>query len=200
MILLAADGETISSIAEKVGTSRARIHDWLGRLEESGVEGLFDEPRSGRPERITPLEQHQVVAVACRSPEEFGVNRTLWSHEALAQALVSSKLARSISRATVQRILDEAQIKPHRVKMWCHSTDPEYQKKLRAIVRLYVRPPKSEPVLCVDEKTGMQALSRSRTMQPTRPGRSARFEFEYKRNGTRRQCTARMRKKDAVLI
>lgn len=185
MVLLTADGEAVSAIADKVGTSRGRVHDWLWRFEESGVEGLFDEPRSGRPETITALERHQVVAVACRTPTEFGVHRTLWTHESLAAALVSSKLVRSISRATVQRILDEAQIKPHRVKMWCHSTDPEYQKKLRAIVRLYVRPPKGEPVLCIDEKTGMQALSRSREMQHARPSRSARFEFEYKRNGTR---------------
>ena len=63
--------------------------------------------------------------------------------------------------------------------------DPDYEKKLRAIVRLYVRRPKGEPVLCVDEKTGMQALSRSRDLQPAQARRNARFEFEYKRNGTR---------------
>ena len=185
MVLLAANGETVTGIADKLGTSRSRVHDWLWRFQELGVEGLRDDPRSGRPETITALERHQVVAVACRSPEEFGVHRTLWTHESLAEALVSSKLARSISRATVQRILDEAEIKPHRVKMWCHSTDPEYQRKIRAIVRLYVRPPKGEPVLCIDEKTGMQALSRSRELQPARAGQSARFEFEYQRHGTR---------------
>jgi transposase len=69
--------------------------------------------------------------------------------------------------------------------MWCHSKDPDYQKKMRGIVRLYVKRPSGEPVLCVDEKTGMQALSRSRNLQAPQAGRAGRFEFEYKRNGTR---------------
>ena len=113
------------------------------------------------------------------------MERVLWSHEALADAVVSAGLVRSISSSTVGRILLEAQIKPHRVKMWCHSNDPAYQQKMKAIVELYVDPPKGEPVLCIDEKTGMQALSRARQLQPATTDRSARFEFEYKRNGTR---------------
>jgi transposase len=98
---------------------------------------------------------------------------------------VSSELVREVSASQVGRILDEADIKPHRVKMWCHSTDPNFQEKMRGIVRLYVKRRKGEPVLCIDEKTGMQALSRSRALQPASPGRSARYEFDYKRNGTR---------------
>jgi transposase len=125
------------------------------------------------------------VAAACRSPREFGVDRDVWSQESLRDALVSTGLIRKIGKTSVQAILDEAEIKPHRVKSWCHSTDPDYQKKMRAIVRLYVRRPPGEPVLCIDEKTGMQALSRSRDLQPPQPGRAGRFEFEYKRNGTR---------------
>ena len=185
MILLAADGEPISAIARTVGTFRPRVIHWLRQFEEFGVQGLQDMPRSGRPEEITPLERHQVIATACRSPKEFGFHRTVWSQKSLTKAVVRAKLVRSISRATVGRILDEAEIKPHRVKMWCHSRDPAYQKKMRAIVKLYVNPPKGEPLLCVDEKTGMQALSRARELQPPGARRAARFEFEYKRNGTR---------------
>ena len=185
MVLLAADGESISSIACKIGSSRTRVSHWLAGFQKSGLDGLEDLPRPGRPWEITSLERHQVIATACCSPKKFGVQRTLWSHGALSKTLVSAGLVRSISPVTVWRILDEAEIKPHRVKMWCHSNDPCYQQKMRAIVDLYVNRPKGEPVLSIDEKTGMQALSRAHDLKPPEPGRDARFDFEYKRNGTR---------------
>jgi transposase len=147
--------------------------------------GLQDMPRRGRPPEITPLERHQVIATACRSPMDFGFQRTLWDHATLAIAVTSGGLVRSISARTVGRILEDAEIKPHRIKMWCHSDDPAYQDKMRAIVDLYVRLPEGEPVLSIDEKTGMQALSRRRALKGAGPGRPGRFEFEYKRNGTR---------------
>ena len=90
-----------------------------------------------------------MIATACRSPKELEVNRTLWSSESLAETVVWHGLVRSISKATVARILTDAEIKPHRVKMWCHSKDPAYQEKMRAIVDLYVNLPKGEPVLCI---------------------------------------------------
>lgn len=185
IILLAANGESKSSIARQLGTNRTRVGEWIDRFELDGIEGLQDYARSGRPTTITALERHQVIATACRSPREFGIDRAVWTHESLREAVVSAELVREISTTTLGTILDEAEIKPHRVKMWCHSNDPDYAKKMRAIVRLYVRRPKGEPVLCIDEKTGMQALSRSRELQPAQAQRDARFEFEYKRNGTR---------------
>jgi transposase len=109
----------------------------------------------------------------------------LWDHATLAIAVMSADLVRSISSRTVGRILEDAEIKPHHVKMWCHSDDPAYQEKMRAIVDLYINLPKGEPVLSIDEKTGMQALSRRRPLQPASSKRDARFDFEYKRNGTR---------------
>jgi transposase len=185
MILLADGGESVSSIARKMGTCRAQVGRWIQRFKEGGPEGLRDAPRSGRPPEVTSLERHQVIATACRSPRGFGLHRAVWSHEALAEAVVSAGLVRSISSSTVGRILLQAQIKPHRVKMWCHSNDPAYQQKMKAIVKLYVDPPQGEPVLCIDEKTGIQALSRARQLQPAGPARPGRFGFEYKRNGTR---------------
>ena len=184
-VLLRAGGESISSIARKEGTSRSRVGEWLSRFEVGRMAGLLDLARPGRPAEITSLERHQVIAAACRSPRAFGQERVLWSQESLAGAVMDAGLVRSISPRTVGRILEEAEIKPHRVKMWCHSKDPAFQEKMQAIVALYVHPPKGEPVLCVDEKSGMQALSRSRALQPASSGRAARFEFEYKRNGTR---------------
>jgi transposase len=185
MVLLAAERESISAIARKLGTCRARVGQWLQRFGERRLAGLEDLPRSGRPPEITSLERHQVIATACRAPTDFGFQRVLWDHATLAIALMSAGLVRSISSRTVGRILQDAEIKPHRVKMWCHSDDPADQEKMRAIVDLYINLPKGEPVLSIDEKTGMQALSRRRPLQPASSKRDARFDFEYKRNGTR---------------
>lgn len=185
MVMLASSGESISSIARQMGTCRARVGEWLGRFRTEGIAGLADEPRTGRPVSITPLERHQVIAAACKGPTRLGVERNTWTHESLRDALVSTGLVRQISSSEVGRILEGADLKPHRVRGWCHSTDPDYQRKMRSIVRLYVRRPTGEPVVCIDEKTGMQALSRSRDLQPATPGRPGRQEFEYRRNGTR---------------
>ncbi len=185
MVLLAADGTAKSEIARQLGTNRSRVGAWLRRFERERLDGLVDAARSGRPIKITALERHQVVAAACRSPREFGLVQPVWTHSSLRDALIKTKLVREISVATVGAILDGADIKPHRVKMWCHSNDPAFQEKMRAIVALYVRPPRGQPVLCIDEKTGMQALSRARALQPAASGRAARFDFEYRRHGTR---------------
>jgi transposase len=185
MVLLAADGASKSEIARQLGTNRSRVGTWLGRFERERLAGLVDAPRSGRPIKITALERHQVIAAACRLPRDFGLEEPVWRQASLRAALVSAGLVREISVATIGSILDEADIKPHRVKMWCHSKDPAFQEKMRAIVTLYVRRRPGQPVLCVDEKTGMQALSRSRALRPAAAGRAARFDFEYGRHGTR---------------
>lgn len=185
MLLLAHSGKSVSEIARVMGTSRPIVRTWIGRYWDVGLSGLLDQPRSGRPELISALERHQVVATACLPPERFGLHRSVWSHDTLAETLVREGLVDSISATTVGRILDEAEIKPHRVKMWCHSNDPRYQEKMRDIVELYVHPPEGEALLSIDEKTGMQALSRARAMKPAAPGREARQDFEYRRNGTR---------------
>ena len=185
MVLLAAAGETIASIARQLATSRSRVSQWLARFDEKRLEGLVDLPRSGRPQVLSALERHQVVAAACQSPRAFGVMRDVWSRQSLAEAVVSSGVVRRISASTVSEILDDAEIRPHRVRAWCHSKDPKFQEKMQAIVKLYIHRPKGEPVLCVDEKTGMQALSRSRALKPAAVGRAGRQDFEYRRNGTR---------------
>lgn len=184
-ILLAAEGKSISAVAKAIGTCRSRVGDWLRRFREHRLDGLADSQRSGRPVEITPLERHQVIATACQSPADFGPHRVVWDHATLASAVMSAGLVRSISPRTVGRILQDAEIKPHHVKMWCHSDDPNYQEKMRAIVDLYVRLPKGQPVLSIDEKTGMQALSHRRPLKPASSRRRPRQDFEYKRNGTR---------------
>ncbi|MDP2958338.1 MAG: IS630 family transposase [Longimicrobiales bacterium] len=166
MVLLASSGTSVAAVARQMGTNRARVGEWLRRFQALGVEGLGDEARSGRPTEISALERHQVIAAACSKPSELGLERAVWSHESLAEALEESGRVRSISSSTVGRILAEAEIKPHRVKTWCHSTDPEYQSKMRAIVDLYVSPPGGEPVLSIDEKSGIQVLVGSLNFVP----------------------------------
>jgi transposase len=185
MVLLAASGESISSIACQLGTSRSRVTEWLTRFREERGDGLADQPRSGRPRVLSSLERHQVVAAACQSPQAYGLARTVWTHQSLAEAVVAAGHVRAISSTTVGEILEEAEIRPHRIKAWCHSNDPDFQQKMRSIVRLYTSKPKGQPVLCIDEKTGMQALPRSRALVPAAAGRAGRQDFEYRRNGTR---------------
>ena len=185
MVLLAAQGVPVKSIARRLGTNRSLVKKWLGRFRCRGLRGLEDRPRSGRPQKVRCLERTRVVAAACQAPEKYGLERVLWSHSALSEALVECGMVESISAATVGRILRQAQIKPHRVKMWCHSEDPRFQEKLREIVRLYMDAPLGEPVLCIDEKSGMQALSRARGLRRLGVGGWGRLEYEYKRQGTR---------------
>jgi transposase len=185
MVLLAAAGKSVAAVARQLGTCRLRVSQGLKRFERARLSGLEDRPRSGRPIEITSLERHQVIAIACRAPKDLGVARNTWTHESLRDTLVRKRLVRRISISEVGRILSEADLKPHRVKGWCHSSDPDFQTKMRAIVALYVRRPTGAPVLSVDEKTGMQVLSRARELQPAAPGRAGRLEFEYRRHGTR---------------
>jgi len=180
IVLRCADGHGVNEITEQLGCSPPTVSKWRGRYAREGIEALGDAPRPGPPLTHGPETRAILIAKACTRPPETpeGARRERWTYEELGE-----EVGMSASQAHV--ILSRAEIKPHRVKMWCHSTDPDYQKKMRSIVRLYVRRPKGEPVLCIDEKTGMQALSRARELQPAAPRRAARFEFEYQRNGTR---------------
>ena len=185
IVLYCAKGVAHEEIARRLQTSPGQIRKWRGRFEEWGLDGLQDADRSGRPPLITPAEQVKVLGVACREPRQFGQARTLWSMESLARLLVASGRVRAISASSVWRILNNAGIKPHRIRMWCTSTDPLYDEKLADITSLYLEPPPSEPVLCIDEKTGMQALSRKHALKRARPGEVGKQDFEYRRNGTR---------------
>ena len=185
IVLLAAHGLSKSAIAGRLGTNRYRVNLWLGRFEERGVPGLKDLSRSGRPREISALERHEVLAAACRDPRDLGLERDLWSHHALAEVLAEGALVEAISASSVGRILRAGDLKPHRVKMWCHSKDPQFREKLHDIVQLYLNLPPGEPVVCVDEKSGMQALSRQRGVVRGGQQKPNRLEFEYRRNGTR---------------
>ena len=184
MILWRSQGVSIRQIARRLRTNRTTVNRWVNRFRQRRLDGLQDLPRTGRPNRIGTLERTQIVAMACQSPAKYGLVRNLWSHRALSEAAMEAGYSQQISGDTVRRILKRAEIKPHRVKMWCHSKDPRFQEKLRDIVGLYLGRQGQEPVLCVDEKSGMQALSRQRGLIGPKPARALRLEFEYRRNGT----------------
>jgi transposase len=185
IVLLCWEGVPHAEVARRLGTPESQVRKWLRRFREERVDGLCDAPRAGRPCLITPAERVRVLGVACRDPARFGEERTTWSLESLARVLVDSGRVKTISKSSVHRILEGAGLKPHKVRMWCTSSDPLYDQKLAEITSLYLDPPPGEPVVCIDEKTGMQALSRLHPLRRPRPGQSCREEFEYRRNGTR---------------
>jgi hypothetical protein len=148
---------------------------------------LKDRPRSGRPPTIDPVSRCELISMACGLPSDFGVtSRSLWSHEALAQTLAARRDGTAMSRTSVGRILRGAAIRPHKVKMWCHSPDPQFREKATRLCELYVNPPPDAVVLCIDEKTGMQALGRKFPVKSAGRGREVRIDSHYKRNGTRK--------------
>jgi hypothetical protein len=125
--------------------------------------------------------------MACGEPKDFGVPlRDVWTIDSLHERFVETHPEVAISRTSVLRILHDKQLRPHRVKMWLHSPDPLFRAKVTDICELYLDPPAGSVVLCVDEKTGMQALGRKHPVQGCAPGRDRRMDYEYVRNGTRK--------------
>jgi transposase len=185
LVLLLDEGVSGREVARRLGTPRSQVAKWLGRYLTGGLEALRDAPRSGRPRRIRQGERVETLAVACRSPMQLGVERTLWSQKSLAQFLTASGRVRQISASSVQRILAEADLRPHKVRMWCTSNDPDYDRKKADVLSLYLDPPPGEAVVCIDEKTQIQALSRRVPLRRAREGLEGCQEHDYKRHGTR---------------
>jgi len=174
LILLAADKMTNVQIAKEVGLSRAMVVQWRHRFVRERVAGLVDRPRSGRPRVYTEEDRLRVVETACtkKPPGE-----THWSIRSLAKAT-------GVKKDAVHQILRENKLKPHRVGTFSQSPDPDFVAKVLDVVGLYLDPPKNAIVLCVDEKTQVQALDRTQPMLPMRPDQIERHTHDYKRNGT----------------
>jgi putative transposase len=172
VVLLAADGFENGEIAGRVGISFVAVCKWRQRYARHGIVGLKDKAGRGRPKRLTHDQMLKVVEVACKKPGDA----THWSVRRLAQELGFVKKSR------LQQLLKGFDLKPHQFEMWCFSNDPRYEQKKADIVGLYLDPPKNAFVVCIDEKPGIQALSRKRL--PMAPGHAEKFDHEYKRNGT----------------
>jgi transposase len=145
----------------------------------------------GRADRgfFPPEDRHKVLVLATTKPAEAGTPVSHWSLEDLATRIVNDAHYVNMSRSTVQRILAEAELKPHKVRSWMHSDDPEFEKLALGICRLYLKAPmlykQGELLLCTDEKTGIQALERKHPGKPAVPGKIELREPEYIRHGTR---------------
>src|SRR6266849_2500902 len=136
-----------------------------------------------------PEDRHKVVVLATTKPVELGLPISHWSLEDLAIQIVNDAHYRDMSRSTINRILNSNDLKPHRCTQWLHSDDPDFEAKALHIAQLYLDAPRlyqhGELVLCVDEKTSIQALERKYPGRPMEAGRPERREFEYIRHGTR---------------
>ncbi len=175
VILLSLEGVSLDEIQLKTSLSRSVVNKWRNRFRSKGIEGLKDAPRAGKPPVITPEQKAMVVQKACEKP---GGGYTNWSQSRIAAEV-------GISQGMVQRILKKADLKPHKIDYWCgKSPDPEFESKMINIVGLYMNPPENAIVLCVDEKTQMQALDRSQPELPLKAGLPKRQTATYKRNGT----------------
>jgi transposase len=174
IVLLAAEGLNNVAIAARVGTSRVTVATWRRRFATQRLEGLLDEPRPGAPRTVS---DEKVAEVVTATLESLPVGRTHWSSRSMAKA---SGLAPS----TVQRIWKAFSLQPHRTETFKLSTDPLFVEKVRDIIGLYLSPPERALVLCVDEKSQIQALDRTQPLLPMRPGQAERRTHDYKRHGT----------------
>lgn len=181
-----ASGVTVAEVARRLSTTRVTVRQWRDRFLIFGdLDGLRDLARSGRPSRV-PLEVRlQLVKLACiRTDEKRMRFRDVWTYGALREAL-RRETGYTLSITEIGRILRAEGMRPHRVNLWLHSPDPKFRAKVRRICRLYTSLPDGAAVLCVDEKTCIQALGRRFPMHSGGPGQPSRFEFEYVRRGTR---------------
>ena len=174
IVLGAAEGATNTQIAADTGVSLPTVGLWRRNFAERGLHGLADAPRSGRPRQIDDEEVQRVLAKTLEAPPD---GSTHWSVRRLAAAT-------GVSPTTVHRIWREHKLKPHQVRSFKFSKDPRLAEKIIDVVGLYMDPPKGALVLCVDEKTQIQALDRTQPTLPIKPGKAQRMTHDYKRNGT----------------
>jgi transposase len=175
IILLSAAGKSLEEIIDATGISRPVVNKWRQRFRLLGMEGLQDAPRSGKPAVITAGQKAMVIQKACEKPTGGYTN---WSQKRIAKQV-------GISQSKVHQILKQADLKPHKIEYWCgKSPDPEFESKMINIVGLYLNPPENAIVLCVDEKTQIQALDRTQPILPLKQKAPKRLTATYKRNGT----------------
>jgi transposase len=175
IVLACADGAGNTQVAEALGISRATVAKWRSRFAADRLEGLSDEPRPGAPRTIT---DEQVELVITRTLEEQGPGLdTHWSTRSMAAAT-------GMSQSAISRIWRAFELKPHLIQTWKLSADPQFIEKVRDVVGLYMDPPEQALVLCVDEKSQIQALDRTAPCLPILPTTPARRTHDYVRNGT----------------
>src|SRR2546421_9423849 len=174
VVLACAQGLANNAVAKRLRCSLGMVGKGRSRFLKTRLEGLYDQPRPGAPRKITDA---QVEPIVVRTLENTPRAQTHWSTRGLAQAT-------GLSRMTISRIWRAFGLQPHRTDTFKLSPDPLLIEKVRDIVGLYMNPPDHALVLCVDEKTQIQALDRTQPLLPLRPGQLERRTHDYKRHGT----------------
>lgn len=174
IVLACATGEQNKEVANWLKIHPMTVGKWRRRFLDQRVDGLRDEPRSGAPRTI---DDERIEAMIVRTLEGQPPDATHWSSRDMARAC-------GLSVSSVQRIWRAFGLQPHRLETFKLSTDPDFVGKVRDVVGLYVSPPQHAVVLCVDEKSQIQALDRTQPMLPLRPGQPARRSHDYIRHGT----------------
>src|SRR5215217_7474728 len=174
IVLAAAEGLKNTEIAERLGTGRPMVTKWRNRFAEHRLDGLSDEPRPGRPRTIT---DEQVDAVIATTLESTPRDATHWSTRSMAAEI-------GLTQTAVSRIWRAFGLQPHRQDAFKLSKDPLFVEKVHDVVGLYLNPPERAVVLCVDEKSQIQALDRTAPILPMLPGVPQRATHDYRRAGT----------------
>ena len=177
VVLACGDGLDNEAVARKLRCSRGMVGKWRARFLMQRLEGLYDEPRPGAPRKVSDEQVEQVEQVVIQSLESTPRGQTHWSTRGLAQAT-------GLSRMTISRIWRAFGLQPHRSDTFKLSPDPQLIEKVRDIAGLYINPPDHALVLCVDEKSQIQALDRTQPLLPMQPGQLERGTHDYKRHGT----------------
>lgn len=174
IVLAAADGGTNTELAERLGLAITTVRRWRNRFVVDRLDGLLDEPRPGRPRVVGDEKIAELITATLESTPS---DATHWSTRSMAQHL-------GLSQSMVSRVWRAFGLAPHKQDSWKLSKDPLFVEKVRDVVGLYLDPPERAVVLCVDEKTQIQALNRTAPVFPMLPGTPARASHDYVRHGT----------------
>ena len=189
IVLRCATGQPNQAVARDVGVTRLTVGRWRQRFVTQRLDGLLDEPRPGAPRKITDADVERVVRLTLETAPR---DATHWSTRAMAKRC-------GLSQTAVSRIWRAFVLQPHRVKTFKLSKDPLFIDKVRDIVGLYLDPPDKALVLCVDEKSQIQALDRTQPVLPMRPGQAERRSHDYTRHGTTTLFAALNAKSGAII-
>ena len=174
IVLSAAEGLSSSEVARRLGIQFGTVSKWRNRFAEQRLDGLVDEPRPGQPRKITDAQVEEVIV---KTLETTPPDATHWSTRSMAREV-------GLTQSAVHRIWKAFGLQPHRQESWKLSKDPQFIDKVRDVVGLYLDPPERAVVLCVDEKSQIQALDRTAPIFPMLPGVPERATHDYKRSGT----------------
>jgi transposase len=174
IVLAAAEGLKNTEISKRLSLDRNTVKKWRLRFARDRLDGLLDEPRPGRPRTVSDARVEEVITKTLESTPR---DATHWSTRSMAAEV-------GLSQTAVSRIWRAFGLQPHRQETWKLSRDPQFVAKVRDVVGLYLDPPERAVVLCVDEKSQIQALDRSAPILPMLPGTPERATHDYKRSGT----------------